>query len=178
MVRRIFLVYLNDLHPFGVLPIEYREGGRTVKEDGAQDSRLDMQGILDWSVVFLLVIIASILMSYFVLCIQRRQQCLLDQGRTEEAACLPEVFPVRWRASAMIAGATGFFLWIAWRIYCAACEAGTCVERKSAWSGLLAAALVFAAALIRMGDLEFTGRQAQGQSPQTQAALEETLTAE
>lgn len=149
-----------------------------MKEEKTQDSQIDMQGILNWSVVFLLVIIASILMSYFALCVQRKQQCLLGQGRTEEAACLPDVFPVRWRASTMIAGATGFFLWTAWKIYCAACEAGACAERKSAWSGLLSAALVFAAALIRIGDLEFTGRQAQGQSTQVQAALEETLTAE
>lgn len=68
----------------------------------------------------------------------------------------------------LVAGATGFFAWVACRSTKKTLRQGSCRAQRSAQANLLAAVLVFAAALIRLNDLELIGRDRQN------AALEET----
>lgn len=71
---------------------------------------------VDESLLFLLLIVLSVLLSYWGVRIQREGLCRTLQGDAEGAAALPRVFPIRLSASALVVGALGFFL---------------CLDRKS-----------------------------------------------
>lgn len=139
-------------------------------------------GVTDQSLGFLLLIIASVLLSLFSVVLQRRGLCLTIQGDTEGAAALPEVYPMKKTAGALVVGSLGFFLCLALDAWEQAKTGGDCVARRSAATNLWASLFVLAAALLRFGDLEFNrrcagGRDA-GQGGETQAEeAESTLPA-
>ena len=64
----------------------------------------------DGAVVFLLVLLCSLLLSLSASLTQRCQLRLALAGRTEEAAAVPSVLPVRRWASVLAVGSLGFFL--------------------------------------------------------------------
>ena len=70
---------------------------------------------MDESLLFLLLIVLSVLLSYWGVRIQREGLCRTLQGDAEGAAALPRVFPIRLSASALVVGALGFFLCLALR---------------------------------------------------------------
>ena len=108
---------------------------------------------LDQSLGFLLLLIASVVLSYFGLRIQREGLCLTLQGDTEGAAALPGTFPIRLRASALVVGALGFFFCLALQTAQQSASGESAAARRSARVNLLASLLVFLAALLRLGDL-------------------------
>lgn len=130
---------------------------------GAQGEALSA---LNWSVVFLLLLIVGILLSFAATAAQRDSAA---RGRPAEE---PDVFPLRWRAGVLSVGATAFFALLARRTLGQALEGEDCAQRRSAKANALASALVLAATLIRLDDLAFVG------SSRQQAALEETLAPE
>lgn len=106
---------------------------------------------LDASSCFLLLIIASTLLSYRSLGLQRRQLCALLAG--EDPSSLPSLFPLRLLASALVIGALGFFLSLSLNTLGQAEAAGEVAPCRSARLNALASALVLGAALLRLDDL-------------------------
>ncbi|MDD5938859.1 MAG: hypothetical protein PUC36_07620 [Clostridiales bacterium] len=127
--------------------------------------------VTDTSLGFLLIVIASILLSLQAVVRQREALCLTLEGRTEEAARTGDVFTLRCRASALIIGALGFFLCLAVQT-CR--EAQDPVSCRSAAQNLWASILVLAAAIIRMRDLKWVEANSTG-AQQEEGALAESL---
>lgn len=107
------------------------------------------------SLRYLVLIAAGILLSFRATLIQR--DALADALCGAEPD-LSAVYPLRHTASSLIVGALGFFLCLAVRTWRQRGGSG-CGESRSARSGLWAALLVFAAALIRFDDLETAQRE-------------------
>lgn len=118
-------------------------------------------GVTDASLGFLLVIIAATLLSYRAVRIQRDGLCLTIRGGAEEAAALPDVYPIRRKASAMIVGSLGFFLCLALNTAREAEAGEDPVARRSARANLWASLLVLVSALLRLEDLDFVERSRQ-----------------
>lgn len=126
-----------------------------------RDELCEQLSTIDQSLHFLILIIAGVLLSFKATTVQREALC--DQIRGEEGDT-SAVYPLRHTANSLIVGALGFFLCLAirnWRER----DTSDCVASRSAHSNLWAALLVFAAAVIRFDDLEFT-RQATAASVQ------------
>ena len=104
---------------------------------------------VDESLLFLLLIVLSVLLSYWGVRIQRE-------------AALPRVFPIRLSASALVVGALGFFLCLALKTERETARGGTPAARRSACTNLWASLFVFLAALLRLDDLLGT-RDASGE---------------
>lgn len=138
--------------------------GSTIKEP--QTEQKEELATLDWSILFLLLLIAGVLLSFSATVEQRNGLAQALCGQREETA---DVFSKRWTASILIVGTTGFFAWLACRSAKETQCRGDCADRRSAQANLLASILVFVAALIRLNDLELIGRDRQN------TALEETL---
>ena len=119
---------------------------------------------LDDSLGFLVLIIASVLLSFWTVAMQRRGLCLSLSGRAEEAARLPDVCPARHTASAIRIGALGFFLCQAAGTWREALEGGDGRAVESAGAGLWAALLVLLAAILRFRDLKSQAAE-DGRSP-------------
>ena len=118
--------------------------------DEAKKKLCQQLGIVDDSLGFLLLIIGATLLSYWAVVIQRRGLCLTIQGKTEEAGRLPDVYPLRHKASAIIVGALGFL---------EEAEAGDdCVAKRSARTNLWASLFVLVAGILRFQDLESVNR--------------------
>ena len=117
---------------------------------------------VDESLLFLLLIVLSVLLSYWGVRIQREGLCRTLQGDAEGAAALPRVFPIRLSASALVVGALGFFLCLALRAWEAAAQGDDPAARHSAGVNLAASLFVFLAALLRLDDLLGT-RDASGE---------------
>jgi len=105
------------------------------------------------SLFFLLVVIASVLFSYFATLRQRDAICLTMEGETEEAARVGDVYEMRKGASALILGALGYFLCFAVTLME---QSDNDISKRSAWANLWASMLVLAAAIIRFRDLNQT----------------------
>lgn len=135
----------------------------------SQLEQKDALATLDWSVLFLLLLIAGVLLSFAATVEQRDGLAKLLCCGQEDTT---DVFSARWLAGILVVGATGFFAWVACRSAKKTLHQGTCAEQRSAQANLLASVLVFVAALIRLNDLELISRDRQN------AALEETLTPE
>lgn len=136
----------------------------------AQSEQENALAAIDWSILFLLLLILGILLSFAAVSAQRDGLVRnLLCGQSEEA---PDVFPLRWRAGVLSAGATAFFALLSRQTLREAMEGEDCVQRRSAKANALASALILAATLIRLDDLEFIGANRQS------AALEETLAPE
>ena len=104
-----------------------------------------------WVILFLVLLIFGILLSLKAT-VEERDDLLCDLccGQEREA----DVFPLRWAASALVTGGTGFFAWLACRAMGEAQESEDEKSIRSARTNLLAALMVFGAALLRLGDLK------------------------
>ena len=116
---------------------------------------------VDRSIVFLISIIASVLLSLWATLIQRDQLRLTLAGCEKEAAGVPNVYPIRRFASALVIGSLGFFLCLAQAALKRARAGDDPAAVRSAEIGSLASLLVLAAAVIRLLDLDRTERARQ-----------------
>ena len=112
-----------------------------------REELLEQLATAEESLRFLVVIIAGILLSFRAAQIQRDGICARIAGEEPD---LSEVYPIRHTANSLIVGALGFFLCLAIKNR----READCEGAGSAQSNLWAAALVFAAALVRFDDLE------------------------
>jgi len=108
---------------------------------------------IDGALLFLLLIILSVLLSYWSTHIQRRQLTAALRGEDEGEG--PSVFPIRYSAAALIVGSLGFFLCLSLDVLRQAREGEDRVALRSARSNAFASALVLTAALLRFDDLNF-----------------------
>lgn len=105
---------------------------------------------LDDTVFFLVVIIASVLLSFWATLRQRQAVCLTLRGEEEAAQQVGAVTPIRIAASALVLGALGYFLHLAVRVWeDARCGADPASARANLWASIL----VLAAAIVRWRDL-------------------------
>lgn len=105
---------------------------------------------LDDTVFFLVVIIASVLLSLWATLRQRQAVGLTLRGEEEAAQQVGAVIPIRFTASALVLGALGYFLHLAVRVW----EDARCgADPASAKANLWASILVLAAAIVRWRDL-------------------------
>ena len=108
---------------------------------------------LDGSIFFIVVVVASVLLSWLSLLKQRRDACeALETGDTAQD---PSIFPIRLGASALIIGALGFFFYMSIQRHKQACRRTDPAEKRSSYINAAAAVLVLAAALLRLDDLLF-----------------------
>lgn len=104
---------------------------------------------VDGSLLFLGLLLLSVGLSYWGVSIQREELCRTLRGDGAGAEELPEVFPIRLWASALVVGCLGFFLCLAVKTDR---EAGY-ETAQSARTNLWASVLVFLAALLRLDEL-------------------------
>lgn len=105
---------------------------------------------LDDTVFFLVVIIASVLLSLWATLRQRQAVGLTLRGEEAAAQRAGAVIPIRFTASALVLGALGYFLCLAVRVWEDACRGA---DPASAKANLWASILVLAAAIVRWRDL-------------------------
>lgn len=115
-------------------------------------------GIVDDSLGFLLILIAAVLLSFCGTALQRKGLCLTIRGETAAAETLPDVYPIRRTAGAMVVGALGFFLCLALNTWEQARAGTDPVACRSARTNLWASLFVLAAAVLRFQDLDFVKR--------------------
>ena len=114
---------------------------------------------LDGSIFFIVVIVASVMLSWLSLVKQRKDACeALECGDTAQD---PSIFPLRLGASALIIGALGFFFYMSVQRHKQACQRTDPVEKRSSYINAWAAVLVLAAALLRLDDLLFVKQSRQ-----------------
>lgn len=129
--------------------------------------------ITDTSLDFLVVVILSVLLSFWATLRQRGAVCLELRGEEAAAREAGEVGPIRAVAGALVIGALGYFFWLAWRLWE---DAGSGVSRSSARANLWASALVLAAAIIRWRDLQRTwAAPEEGSTPVDEVVADEML---
>ena len=104
---------------------------------------------VDGSLLFLGLLLLSVGLSYWGVSLQREGLCRTLRSDAEGAANLPEVFPIRLWASALVVGCLGFFLCLAVRT---AREAGDGAGAASARTNLLAAVVLSRPAVRRWND--------------------------
>lgn len=104
------------------------------------------------SLGFLVLLMLSLLLSFSALVLQRRQLACAAAGEAEAAAAVPDPYPRRCGASALVVGALGYFFAQALEGWQAA-RGEDQNARASALRNLWAALFVLAAALIRLCDL-------------------------
>ncbi len=112
---------------------------------------------VDASLYFLLLLILSVCLSWGAAAIQRQGLCRVLKGEARE---LPDVFPLRLAASALVVGALTFFFGLALKGWGEAdpVDPSAC---RSAGIDLWASLFVLAAALLRLSALA----ESQGQAP-------------
>ena len=120
--------------------------------DGEEALREQLDQV-DGSLSFLLLIVASVLLSLWTVTIQRQALCRTLTGE-EGGPPLPDPLPIRRGASALLVGGLGFFLAQAARTWREACAEGRPAEARSALTGLWASLLVLLAAILRFRDLK------------------------
>jgi len=112
--------------------------------------------MVDTSLVFLLIVIASVLLSYAATVRQRDAVRLSLLGEDQAAARAGDVYETRALAGALILGALGYFLYLAVSLLP---QAETPAARRSALANLWASILVLAAAIVRFRDLNGQRRE-------------------
>ena len=105
----------------------------------------------DWVLIFLLLVIVSVLLS-FAATVQQREDLVNALCRSAEPAA--DVFPMRWTAGVLVTGATAFFAWLSCRNARQTLEQGDECAVGMARADLLAALMVFGAAVIRLINLD------------------------
>lgn len=116
-------------------------------------------GMLNVSLVFLLLIILAVLLSLWSALIQRRQLRLAVAG--EDAGQIPDPNPIRQQGSAITVGCLGFFLCLGLSTLRKAREAGEPAAVRSAQVNVWASLLVLLAAILRLVDLQTIDRERQ-----------------
>ncbi len=111
---------------------------------------------VDRSLFFLVLIVLSVLLSFWSVGIQRRQLTDAIAGEPEAAAALPPVFPIKLTAGSLVVAALGYFFSLALNTLQDAGRQTGCAVRRSAWINVWASLFVLAAALLRLDDLVFT----------------------
>lgn len=129
--------------------------------DGQAEALCRQLATTDSALGFLLLLIASVLLSFLSVTLQRKGLCLAIQGREPEAERLPPVYPIKRTAAAMVIGSLGFFLCLALGAAGEAAQGQDPVARRSAGVNLWASVLVLAAAILRLDDLDFVERSRQ-----------------
>lgn len=126
----------------------------------------DELNTLDTSILFQLVIIAAVLISFVVSLMQRHRLCA-----TINQSSIPEypIFRLRSGSSWIVFFALTYFLSLAQKVYC---EADSAVAKRSAFINLGASSLVIIASAIRLYDLYFM----QQTQPDSLAAAQPELT--
>lgn len=111
-------------------------------------------GTINQSLFYLMLIILSVLLSFWSVLIQREQLEEALAGEPQEAI-VTDVFPIRLIASALVVSALGFFFCLALRTCRDAASGSDPTVQKSAEMNVWASLFVLAAALIRLYDLDF-----------------------
>ena len=114
-------------------------------------------GILNVSLVFLLLIIFAVLLSLWSALLQRKQLELTLEG--EDPSQIPPVEPIRCAGSAITVGCLGFFLCLA--LGSQAEAKGDPAAERSARVNVAASLLVLLAAILRLVDLQTVVRETQ-----------------
>lgn len=120
-----------------------------------QDLLWEQLGITDESIRFLVLIILSVLLSFWSVLIQRGQLVCTLEGDARGAQAAPDVFPIKIAAGALVVGSLGFFLMLALNTCKTAAQGEDPVARHSASMNVWASLLVLTAALIRLYDLNY-----------------------
>lgn len=108
--------------------------------------------IIEESQNYILLIIVSIVMSYYVTNIQKKQlQCALEGSPTGLCACLPDTYPVSLTSNVFVLIAVVFFFMLS--LQTAQGPHETCAERQAAQDNSMASLLVLMAAIIRLTNL-------------------------
>lgn len=128
------------------------------KISAERDALCQQLGITDESLRFLVLIILSILLSFSSVLLQRRQLVCTIEGNTQAAAAVPDVFPMKCAAGALVVGSLGFFLMLALNTCKTAAQGDDCVAQRSASTNVWASLFVFTAALLRLWDLNYLRR--------------------
>lgn len=118
-------------------------------------------GTVNCSIRFLLLFFLGLLLSLFVLLIQRRQLCLTLAG--EDTSSFPSPYPFQHAAGGITLGGLVYFFLLAQRTYRDARSGGDSTAECLAHWNLLASALVLIASTIRLWALE----QGQGRGGDT-----------
>ena len=105
----------------------------------------------DWVIIFLLLVIVSVLLSFAATVQQREDLVNALCQRSEPAA---DVSPLRWTAGVLVTGATAFFAWLSCRNARQTLEQGDKCAVGMARADLLAALMVFGAAVVRLINLD------------------------
>ena len=106
------------------------------------------------SLFYLMLLIVSVLLSFWSVLIQREQLENALAGNPQTAAG-PDVFPIKLSASALTVSALGFFFCLALRTCRDAAQGNDPAAQKSAGMNVWASLFVLTAALIRICDLIF-----------------------
>lgn len=123
-------------------------------------------GMLNASIMFILLIIFAILLSLWAALIQREQLKLALEGG--DPTQIPSVYPIRCAASAITIGCLGFFLCLALRTQEEAAAEGSPSAKRSARVNTTASLLVLLASIFRLVDLQTVEKERRS------ALLEET----
>lgn len=115
-----------------------------------QDVLCDQLDTVNTTLIFLVIVIASILLSFWATVRQRQAVCLSLQGEDEAAGQVGDVYAIRALSSALILGSLGYFLCLALRLLA---DSSCGVSRTSAQANLWASILVLCAAIVRWRDL-------------------------
>jgi putative copper export protein len=126
---------------------------------GEQEELKQDLGMLNVSLMFLLLIIFAVLLSLWSALIQRRQLELALEGG--DPSKVPPVEPIRCAGSAITVGCLGFFLCLALDTRRQAQAGGTPAAKRSAQVNVTASLLVLLAAILRLVDLQTVEQEQQ-----------------
>lgn len=116
-------------------------------------------GMLNVSLVFLLLIILAVLLSLWSALIQRKQLRLILAG--EDPGQVPDPNPIRRQGSALTVGCLGYFLCLALGTLKQAQAKDAPAAERSAQVNVWASLLVLLAAILRLVDLQTIEREQQ-----------------
>lgn len=111
-------------------------------------------GTVNQSLFYLMLIILSVLLSFWSVLIQREQLEETLAGNTQKVVA-SDIFPIKLIASVLTVSALGFFFSLALRTCQDAAQRNDLVAQKSAAANVWASLFVLTAALIRLYDLNF-----------------------
>ena len=120
-------------------------------EDAQEQAQLCQQlATTEESLRFLVLIIFSVLLSFWSVVLQRRQLVDTLEGRQGDQT---PILPIKHAAGALIIGSLGFFFALALEAWQSAQQGQDAAAQSSAVRNLWASLFVLVAALIRMYDL-------------------------
>lgn len=111
-------------------------------------------GTIDQSLFFLVLIILSVLLSFWSVRIQR-EQLETELAEDSQESAVPDIFQIKLIASALTVSSLVFFFTLALRTLQDAALGNDSAAQKSAGMNVWASFFVLAAALIRLYDLNF-----------------------